>query len=61
MDLEKDVFKQKDPGKIAASVKRSAEKKQAQESQIISVSYEHDQFLREPCRKKFNSGTKEGA
>jgi hypothetical protein len=26
MDLEKDVFKQKDPKKIAASVKRSAEK-----------------------------------
>ena len=26
MDLEKDIFKQKDPKKIAASVKRSAEK-----------------------------------
>ncbi len=26
MDLEKDVFKQKDPKKIAESVKRSAEK-----------------------------------
>ena len=44
MDLEKDIFKQNDPKKIAASVKRSAEKSK-RKSRPFSICYEHDQFL----------------
>jgi hypothetical protein len=41
MDLEKDVFKQTDPKKIAESVKRSAEKKK-KKSRTLSICYVND-------------------
>jgi hypothetical protein len=41
MDLEKDVFNQTDPKKIAESVKRSAEKKK-KKSRTLSICYVND-------------------
>jgi len=45
MDLEKDVFKQKDPKKVAESVKRSAEQSKKRKSRPFSICNVNDYFL----------------
>ncbi|MEO8414194.1 MAG: DUF3175 domain-containing protein [Ginsengibacter sp.] len=45
IDLEKDVFKQKYPKKIAESVKPTAQKSKRKKARPFSIRHFNDQFL----------------
>src|SRR5437762_14340352 len=53
LDLEQNVFKKKDPKKIARSLKRSAEHSK-KKKRIIPVGHVNVEFLYQSCRKRFD-------
>jgi hypothetical protein len=58
LDLQPQVFKEKDPHRIALSLKRSAERSKRTQGDPISISDVDVEFLHKSCREKSASKAK---